>query len=325
MTVASPASLYSDLDVEWTLDAPLAQHTWYLVGGRADVLIRPRSLEALTTLVRRCHRDDIPLRVLGSGANLLIDDEGIDGVVVKLDAPFFQAVEWNVDGRVERLRAFGGASMEKLVQNCARRGIRGLEQMSGIPATVGGAICMNAGGKFGSIGDAVDAVAILGMDGETRIFPRETINFGYRKTSLPAGIVLWASFRVAEDDPIACRERVLEIFKYKKSTQPMGAASAGCMFRNPTMPDGTVESAGRLIDLAGMKGTRVGAALVSPRHGNFLAFDREYTNESGEKVNVPSRSDDMRQLVEMVQDAVRAKFGVELETEVVFWRRGERP
>ncbi|MFM1869105.1 MAG: UDP-N-acetylenolpyruvoylglucosamine reductase, partial [Planctomycetota bacterium] len=127
MTVASPASLYSDLDVEWTLDAPLAQHTWYLVGGRADVLIRPRSLEALTTLVRRCHRDDIPLRVLGSGANLLIDDEGVDGVVVKLDAPFFQAVEWNVDGRVERLRAFGGASMEKLVQNCARRGVRGLE------------------------------------------------------------------------------------------------------------------------------------------------------------------------------------------------------
>jgi UDP-N-acetylmuramate dehydrogenase len=325
MTVASPASLYSDLDVEWTLDAPLAQHTWYLVGGRADVLIRPRSLEALTTLVRRCHRDDIPLRVLGSGANLLIDDEGVDGVVVKLDAPFFQAVEWNVDGRVERLRAFGGASMEKLVQNCARRGVRGLEQMSGIPATVGGAIRMNAGGKFGSIGDAVDAVAILGMDGETRIFPRETINFGYRKTSLPAGIVLWASFRVTEDDPIACRERVLEIFKYKKSTQPMGAASAGCMFRNPTMPDGTVESAGRLIDLAGMKGTRVGAALVSPRHGNFLAFEREYTNESGEKVNVPSRSDDMRQLVEMVQDAVREKFGVELETEVVFWRRGERP
>ncbi|MEY2796115.1 MAG: UDP-N-acetylenolpyruvoylglucosamine reductase [Planctomycetota bacterium] len=325
MTVASPASLYSDLDVEWTLDAPLAQHTWYLVGGRADVLIRPRSLEALTTLVRRCHRDDIPLRVLGSGANLLIDDEGVDGVVVKLDAPFFQAVEWNVDGRVERLRAFGGASMEKLVQNCARRGVRGLEQMSGIPATVGGAIRMNAGGKFGSIGDAVDAVAILGMDGETRIFPRETINFGYRKTSLPAGIVLWASFRVAEDDPMKCRERVLEIFKYKKSTQPMGAASAGCMFRNPTMPDGNVESAGRLIDLAGMKGTRVGAALVSPRHGNFLAFEREYTNESGEKVNVPARSDDMRQLVEMVQDAVREKFGVELETEVVFWRRGERP
>jgi UDP-N-acetylmuramate dehydrogenase len=325
MTVASPASLYSDLDVEWTLDAPLASHTWYGVGGRADVLIRPRSLEALTTLVRRCHRDDIPVRVLGSGANLLVDDDGVDGVVIKLDEPFFKAVEWNVDGRVERLRAFGGASMEQLVQHCARRGVRGLEQMSGIPASVGGAIRMNAGGKFGAIGDAVDAVAILGMDGEIRIFPREAINFGYRTTSLPAGIVVWASFRVTEDDPIACRERVLEIFKYKKSTQPMGAASAGCMFRNPTMPNGTVESAGRLIDLAGMKGTRVGAALVSPRHGNFLAFEPVFTNESGANITVPSRTDDMRQLVEMVQDAVRAKFGVELETEVVFWRRGERP
>ncbi len=329
MTVASPASLYSDLDVEWTLDAPLAPHTWYGVGGRADVLIRPRSLEALTTLVRRCRRDDVPLRVLGSGANLLVDDEGVDGVVVKLDMPFFKAVEWNVDGRVERLRAFGGAAMEQLVQQCARRGVRGLEQMSGIPASVGGAIRMNAGGKFGAIGDAVDAVAVLGLDGEVRVYPREEIHFGYRHTSIPHGIIVWASFRVAEDDPIACRERVLEIFAYKKSTQPMGAASAGCMFRNPTMPDGKVESAGRLIDLAGMKGTRVGAAIVSPRHGNFLAFDKEWnigTDEgSAGASSVASRTDDMRRLVEMVQDAVRAKFGVELETEVVFWRRGERP
>jgi UDP-N-acetylmuramate dehydrogenase len=321
MTVASPASLYSDLDVECELDAPLAPHTWFGVGGRADALIRPRSVEALATLARRCHRDGVPLRVLGSGANLLVDDEGVDGIVVKLDAPCFKAVEWNADGRIERMRAFGGASMEKLVQECARRGLRGIEQMAGIPASVGGAIRMNAGGKFGAIGDAVDAVAVLGRDGELRVFPREEIRFGYRHTSLPDGIVVWAAFRVAEDDPIACRQRVLEIFAYKKSTQPMGAASAGCMFRNPTMPDGRVESAGRLIDLAGMKGARVGAAVVSPRHGNFLAFERD----SEQPATAPARTDDMRRLVESVQAAVHAKFGVMLETEVVFWRRGEQP
>jgi UDP-N-acetylmuramate dehydrogenase len=317
MTVASPSSLYSDLDVEWELDAPLAPHTWYGVGGRADVLIHPRSIEALATLARRCHRDGVPLRVLGSGANLLVDDEGVDGVVVKLDAPCFKAAEWNADGRVERMRAFGGASMEKLVQECARRGIRGLEQMSGIPASVGGAIRMNAGGKFGAIGDAVDAVAVIGTDGQLRVYSREEIHFGYRHTSLPAGIVAWVVFRVSEDDPVACRQRVLEIFAYKKSTQPMGAASAGCMFRNPTLADGRVESAGKLIDLAGMKGTRIGAAVVSPQHGNFLAFEKD--------ANTPARTDDMRQLVENVQSAVRAKFGVELETEVVFWRRGDQP
>lgn len=316
MTVASPSSLYSDLDVEWELDAPLAPHTWYGVGGRADVLIHPRSIEALATLARRCHRDGVPLRVLGSGANLLVDDEGVDGVVVKLDAPCFKAAEWNADGRVERMRAFGGASMEKLVQECARRGIRGLEQMSGIPASVGGAIRMNAGGKFGAIGDAVDAVAVIGTDGQLRVYSREEIHFGYRHTSLPAGIVAWVVFRVSEDDPVACRQRVLEIFAYKKSTQPMGAASAGCMFRNPLMPDGTRESAGKLIDLAGLKGLRVGSAVVSTTHGNFLAFDQP-SGSGGAK------TDDMRRLVEQVQAAVEKRFGVLLATEVVQWRRGD--
>ena len=314
MTVASPSKLYADLDVRVELDAPLAAQTWYGVGGRADILIHPNSVDALATLARRCHRDHIPLRVLGSGANLLVDDDGVDGVVVKLDAEAFSKVEFNADGLVERMRVHGGASMERLVQECARRGLRGIEQMAGIPASLGGAIRMNAGGKFGAIGDAVDAVAMMLPDGEIRVFTRDQLVFGYRETNLPEGIVLWASLRVAEDDPIACRNRVKEIFAYTKSTQPMSANSAGCMFRNPTMPDGTRESAGKRIDRAELKGTRIGSAFVSPEHGNFLAFDLKAGG---------ARTADMRALVGRVQDAVRARFGVELETEVVFWRRGE--
>jgi len=317
MTVASPSNLYADLDVQAERDATLAGQTWFGIGGSADLLIRPASIEALATLARRCRRDGIPLRVLGSGANLLVDDEGVDGVVVKLDHEVFRRVEFNADGLVERMRVHGGASMERLVQECARRGLRGIEQMAGIPASLGGAIRMNAGGKFGAIGDAVDAVAVVGDDGELRVFRRDELECGYRATNLQSGTVVWASLRVTPDDPVACRERVKEIFAYKKSTQPMGAASAGCMFRNPTLADGRVESAGKLIDQAGMKGTRIGAAVVSPQHGNFLAFEKD--------ANTPARPDDMRQLVENVQSAVRAKFGVELETEVVFWRRGEQP
>ena len=320
MTVASPASLYSDLAVDATPDAPLGQETWYGIGGSADVLIRPHTIEALQILMRRCFRDGVPLRVLGSGANLLVDDDGVDGVVVKLDTPAFKAVEWNADGLVERMRVFGGAQLEPLIHECSRRGLRGIEQMAGIPASLGGAIRMNAGGKFGAIGDSVDAVAVLHAHGEIRVYTRDELHFGYRETLLKdhtgattalEGIIVWASLRMRNDDPVECRARVREIFAYKASTQPMAAASAGCMFRNPAMPDGRVESAGRLIDLAALKGRRVGGAFVSTTHGNFLAVDRG------------ARTEDMRQLVEVVQSEVLAKFGVALRTEVVFWKRGD--
>ena len=315
MIVTSPSNLYADLDVQAELDAPLGPHTWFGIGGSADLLIRPNTLEALSALARRCRRDGMPLRVLGSGANLLVDDEGVDGVVVKLDTEAFRRVEFNADGGIERMRVHGGASMERLVQECARRGLRGLEPMSGIPASLGGAIRMNAGGKFGAIGDVVDAVAVLGADGEQRVFTASELRFGYRESNLPAGIVLWASLRVAEDDPIACRERVKEIFAYKKSTQPMAAHSAGCMFRNPVMPDGSRVSAGKLIDQAGLKGTRVGCAFVSAEHGNFIAIDR--------KAGAPARTDDLRELVDLIKSRVLDGAKVELQTEVVFWRRGE--
>lgn len=311
MTVASPSSLYSDLDVTAQTDVPLGPLTWFGIGGTADLLIKPNTVEALETLVRRCRRDDVPLRVLGSGANLLVDDEGVDGVVVSLDTECFRRVEFNAGGAVERMRAFGGASMEKLVQELPRRGLSGLEQMAGIPASVGGAIRMNAGGKFGSVGDAVDAVAMILPDGSMRVYGRDEIAFGYRHSNLPKGIVAWTSFRVHEDDQVRCRERVKEYFQYKKSTQPMDAATAGCMFRNPTMPDGSRESAGKLIDLAGLKGIHEGLAFVSDKHGNFLG------------VKPGARTDDLRRLVERVQEEVRRRHGVSLETEVVFWRRGE--
>lgn len=316
MTVASPSKLYADLDVRVELDAPLAPHTWFGIGGRADVLIRPNTVAALASLAYRCRRDLVPLRVLGSGANLLVDDAGVDGVVVKLDGELWRNVDFNADGLVERMRVYGGASMERLVQECARKGLAGIEPMSGIPASLGGAIRMNAGGKFGAIGDVVDAVGLVSPDGELRVYTADELKFGYRESNLPDGIVVWASLRVQPDDPVVCRKRVLEIFAYKKSTQPMSAHSAGCMFRNPMLPSGVRESAGKLIDRAGLKGTRVGHAFVSQEHGNFIAIDKIDGKPAG-------HTDDIRRVVEIVQERVRKEFSVELETEVVFWRRGE--
>jgi UDP-N-acetylmuramate dehydrogenase len=254
-------------------------------------------------------------RVLGSGANLLVGDDGVEGVVILLDAPCWKELRLNAEGPVTMARVGAGRDLAKTIHDTARASLAGLEPLIGIPAQVGGAIRMNAGGKFGAIGDAVDAVAVLGADGEQRVFTASELRFGYRESNLPAGIVLWASLRVAEDDPIACRERVKEIFAYKKSTQPMAAHSAGCMFRNPVMPDGSRVSAGKLIDLAGLKGTRVGCAFVSAEHGNFIAIDR--------KAGAPARTDDLRELVDLIKSRVLDGAKVELQTEVVFWRRGE--
>lgn len=306
-----PSALFADLDVIVEPDAPLGPLTWLGLGGPADFLVRPRSVEALAALVRRAKRESIPLRVLGSGANLLVDDEGVDGIVVRLDAPAFQELRYNAKGGVEALRAGAGADLAKTLNDTVRRGLEGLAPLAGIPASIGGAVRMNAGGAFGAIGDRIHSVGCLSESGEVRIYPAAELRFGYRASNIPDPIVLWAAFRLEETDPVALRERVKEIFAYKKSTQPLAEHSAGCMFRNPTDPTtGERVSAGRLVDEAGLKGTSVGGAQVSRRHGNFI------TVEPG------TRAREVVELVRRIKERVLAERGVALHCEVAYWSRG---
>ncbi len=309
-----PSTLFADLDVHVEPDAPLAPHTWYGIGGPADFLVHPRTQDALVGLVRRAKREEIPIRILGSGANLLVSDEGVDGIVVKLDAPAFSETRYNATGEVEALRVGAGADMAKVLNDTVRRGLAGLAQMAGIPASVGGAVRMNAGGAYGAIGDAVHAVGCLSESGEMRVYPASQLVFGYRETNIPDPIVVWAAFRLEETDPVALRERVKEIFAYKKSTQPLEEHSAGCMFKNPLDPAGDPKalkrvSAGKLIDLAGLKGLSVGGAAVSERHGNFV------TTKSGTKAR------EVVELVRQVKATVRNVHGVDLHCEVAYWGR----
>lgn len=315
--MAHPAArICSDLDAEVTLDAPIGrEHTWFAVGGRCDALVRPRSVEALRTLLRRCRDADVPVRVLGSGANLLVDDAGVDGVVVKLDHPAFTAFEVGADGAAERVRAFGGTDTAKVMHASVRAGLDGLCPMAGIPSTVGGALRMNAGGKFGAIGEVVESVTVLDAAGTQRVLQAGEIHFGYRHTDLPAGLVLSATFRLVPGDTEALRLRVRDIMAYKKSSQPMAAHSAGCMFRNPTLPSGERVSAGMLIDRSGLKGAVEGSAMVSREHANFLFVPNPV--EGG-------RAADVLRLVDRVVAQVRQSQGVTLQTEVVIWRRGDR-
>lgn len=318
MTVVlqSRSSLFGDLDVEVTPDAPIGTSmTWYGIGGRADLLIQPRKVEDLATLVKRCSRSATPLRILGSGANLLVSDEGVDGVVVKLDpkfSPVFGDVRYNPEGEVHAMKAMAGADLAKTMMDATRRGLDGLTQMAGIPASIGGAIRMNAGGAFGSIGDAVQSVTCITKAGEIVTYPREELQFGYRETNIPDPIILSVVFALMPGDPIALRDRVKEIFAFKKSTQPLADHSAGCTFKNPIDPVSEQRvSAGKLIDEAGLKGLAVGGASVSPHHANFI-------------VTKPgAKADDVLHLLELVRSRVFDHAGIELETEIAVWKRGE--
>ena len=311
-TPEGSSTLFADLDVEVELDAPLAKRTWYGIGGHADALVHPRSEEALCTLLRRCARTATPVRVLGDGANLLVDDRGIDGVVIRLDAPCFTALELNAEGEAGLARVGGGRDLAKTIHDTTRASLGGLEPLIGVPASVGGAIRMNAGGKYGEIGDVVHSVGVVTWGGERRTYLRDAIRFSYRHTDLPPGVVTWAILALRPADPVALQQRKKEISAYKASVQPLAAHSAGCMFRNPVDPrTGERVSAGLLVDRAGLKGMRIGGASVSDRHGNFIV------------VEPGARAADVMQLAAKVADETFARTGIRLEREVVFWRRGE--
>ena len=228
-------TLFADLDVEVELDAPLARHTWYGIGGRADALVHPRSAEALATLLRRCARNDVRVRVLGEGANLLVADEGVDGVVVRLDAPAFKGLQLNAEGPVTRARAGGGRDLGKTIRETVAAGLRGLEPLIGIPASIGGAVRMNAGGKYGAIGDVVETVGVVTWDGQERVFSRDEIGFGYRRCGLPAGIVTWAVLRLEPSDPVELGRGRGTSAPTRRACSPWGRTAPGACTGIPSI------------------------------------------------------------------------------------------
>ena len=310
MSRLSSTTLFGDLDVEVTHDAPIGAMTWYGIGGRADLLMRVHAPDTIATLLKRCHRSGSPLHVLGSGANLLVADSGVGGIVLKLDTSEFKNYEFRQTAAGAVLHAMAGADMARVIMDSARRGYDGLSQMAGIPATVGGALCMNAGGAYGCIGDAVRTVTCITRAGEIVTYPASELRFEYRATNIPDPIILSATFNLQPADPVAVRQQVKEIFAYKKSTQPLADHSAGCTFKNPIDPETEKRvPAGKLIDEAGLKGLRIGGAEVSRHHANFIITEPGATGS------------DVLQLLEQVRTRVYEHAGIELQTEVTIWRR----
>jgi UDP-N-acetylmuramate dehydrogenase len=281
---------------------PLGPRTWYGVGGPADFLAEPRNETELAELLAACHAANMPVHVLGKGANVLVAEAGVHGVVVQLNAaPFRQ-----IDLTAPTVTAGGGADLEKLITTTARAGLAGLEGLAGIPASVGGAIRMNAGGRFGEIGPHVQHVRCMTHRGQVIEHDRSDLQFAYRRSNIAEPIILSATFDLTPGDASALRKRLKDVMAYKKTSQPMAARSAGCAFKNPPA-EVSDRPAGRLIDEAGLKGARIGGAEVSTQHANFIVL-----HEGG-------TADDAIALLEHVQRTVAARAGITLEHEIVIW------
>jgi len=279
---------------------PLARHTTMGVGGPATVMAFPRTSDELAATLRHRAEHDVPHRILGGGSNLVVADEGLDELVVNTEN--LREVTIGDDGTVT---AGAGANLIGTVLKSCRAGWRGLESAVGIPGSVGGAAAMNAGAYGFSISDVMREIVVLDGTGE-RTSPPEGWRFHYRGSSIPEGTAV-ASITVAltRDDPRELEKQTRLLAEKRRTSQP-GGRNAGCVFKNPKDA-----SAGRLIDEIGLKGTRRGKAVVSPRHANFVV------NEGG------ATADDVLSLLDLVRERVRAETGVDLELEVKVWRRRE--
>ena len=279
-------------------DYPLGQSTWFGLGGNADYFIRPRNVAELAEVVKICSSNDLPIHVLGFGSNLLISDDGVRGVVIKLDADEFKKTSFEPG----KLVAGAGVDLNELVRESVRRGLGGLESLAGIPGSIGGAVRMNAGGNFGDFGSSVELVTL--MDNEGKVFEKSKpeLSFDYRKTNITAKFILSATIKLYESTPEHLLRTVKEVWIYKKNTQPLNTRNAGCVFKNPRGV-----SAGAMIDRVGLKGFQVGGAVVSEKHANFIV------------ANDDCKSADVITLIDEIKAQVKQKFDVDLALELEIW------
>lgn len=274
-------------------NAPLSEYTSFRIGGPADVLVEPADVEDVIRLVKQTHEQKLPIFVLG-GTNLLVRDKGIRGVVVSLAK--LRAIK-EESGAV--LYAEGGVGMPTLIGHAIRRSLAGLEWAAGIPGTVAGCVVMNAGTKLGEMKDSVKAVRVVLANGEVLDCPSESISFGYRQAALPVGIVVGVWLQLRPGVRADIEKVVKDYLRYRRETQPLTLPSAGCVFKNPAN-----DSAGRVVEEAGLKGVSVGDACVSTKHANFIVNQGR------------ARATDVLALIKKVRAQVARKTGVKLELEL---------
>lgn len=286
-----------DRDAEILENEPLARHTTLRIGGPARRYCRARTEEGLSRVLRAARDAGEPLALLGMGSNVLAADDGFPGWVVRLEGDFLALT---VSG--DRLVAGGGAALGGACAAAARAGLSGLESISGIPSSMGGAVRINAGAYGGEIFDVLESVRLVGRGGERRAVAAGDIRHGYRWTELceSGEIVAEATLHLRKAPAEEIRERTRVVAEKRRGALP-GEPNAGSIFKNPPG-----DFAGKLIEACGLKGERRGNAEISTRHANVIV------NRGG------ARASDVVDLMRLMRDSVQEKFGVTLSPEVEF-------
>lgn len=288
-------------------DVSLAPMTTFRVGGTADWYVEVHGADDIRRVLRIARHAGLPVTVLGGGSNVLVADRGVRGVVMRLRGGDVIAPD------AAHVRVDAGVTINGLVRWTIGRGLSGLEAWAGTPGTVGGAVRGNAHFRGRLISETIDRVTLASPHGGILDVPASEMEFGYdySRVHRTGEIVVDARFNVGSGDPAALRSTARESLAYRKQTQPLESASAGCIFQNPdrardTVPAGVPWSAGALVDRAGLKGARVGQAMVSTTHANFII------NQGG------ASAEEIRELIERCKRAVHERFGVELREEIVY-------
>lgn len=277
------------------LQEPLSRHSWYGIGGPAEYFLELSDDGEMAGLVRRLSAEGSDYRVIGAGSNTLFADEGVRGLTIKITTQCLRID----DGLVS---VCAGYLMPKLAMETAKAGLSGLEFGAGVPGTVGGSVFGNAGAFGTEIKDRLVTVDAIDRAGDRRSLSAADCGFAYRESAFKRSqgmVISAATFRVTRDSAPAIRERIRQVQKHRRDTQPIHERSLGSTFKNPPG-----DSAGRLIEASGPKGHRIGRAEISPRHANFIV------NLGG------ARASDVLALVAEMRERVKARFGVELEPEI---------
>ena len=280
------------------LDRAMSEYTTFRIGGKADAICFVHGLRELQQVFSYLNREKIPYLLVGKGSNLLVRDGGFKGAVIIMRGQLATIKQHEKNDQV--VVAGGGLPLSDLVKFCSHRGLGGLEFLSGIPGTVGGAVTMNAGAFGRAMGDVVQQVDVVTLEGEFTSRNRSDLAFSYRESSIQeGGLVVRASLQCSQETPKIVSGRVTDYLTRRKVTQPLEYPSAGSVFRNP--PN---DYAGRLIEQTGLKGKKIGAAMISPKHANYIV------NTGGAK------AEDVLRLMEMAKEKVREAKGIELQPEI---------
>ncbi len=283
-------------DGEILIDEPMKEHTYFKIGGLADIMALPKSIEEVQCIIKFCNDNNIDYYVIGNGTNLLVRDKGIRGVVIKIDKNLSEIkVKDNI------ITAQAGSLLSKISKIALKNALTGMEGISGVPGSLGGAITMNAGAYGTEIKEVITKVKCIDKLGEIHEYTNEEMNFGYRHSKVQEDnlLVLEAEMELKKGDYKEIKSRMDELTEKRNTKQPINMPSAGSTFKRP---EG--DYAGRLIDVSGLRGLTYGRAQVSDKHCGFV-------------VNLgDAKCDEVLKLIDIVKKTVRDKHGVELEPEV---------